>query len=209
MVDRLTAKVLKYFHMKKQFQKGGILPLAFILGVLILLAGSAVFFSRQNQKTEIAPRVIMDKEIEKMMLKTEFIRDEVAKKTSKEMIEEEVMMTYQYQGQLKDVTGGNSSGVARANFADGVYGVVAIFENLPEPTGNDFYEGWLVRQGADSSVISTGKTKTVDGQHINVYESNKDFTDHTFYVLTIEPDDGDPAPADHVLEGTLKKNIGI
>jgi hypothetical protein len=121
---------------------------------------------------------------------------------------EKKAIIYEYQGELKDVVGGNSLGLVRANFADEAYDMIAIFENLPEPTGDDFYEGWIVRQGADSSVISTGRVMMFDGEYINIYESNQDLTDHTFYVLTIEPDDGDPAPADHVLEGILKKNIG-
>jgi hypothetical protein len=170
--------------MKKQLQKGAILPIIFILGALVILGGSVVFFSKQNQKTEIPSKTIMEKEAEKKAI------------------------IYEYQGELKDVVGGNSLGLVRANFADEAYDMIAIFENLPEPTGDDFYEGWIVRQGADSSVISTGRVMMFDGEYINIYESNQDLTDHTFYVLTIEPDDGDPAPADHVLEGILKKNIG-
>lgn len=40
---------------------------------------------------------------------------------------------------------------------------------------------------------------------MNTYSSGEDLTDHNFYVLTIEPDDGNPAPADHIVEGTLKR----
>ena len=79
------------------------------------------------------------------------------------------------------------------------------FENLPNPVGTDFYEGWIVRKGLRFDVISSGRVEKVGGVYTNTYSSGQDLTDHDFYVLTIEPDDGDPAPAGHILEGTLSK----
>lgn len=114
-------------------------------------------------------------------------------------------MVYEYSGDLEDVIGGNASGIAQAIFEDGVYNLRADFTNLPEPEGTDFYEGWIVRTGENMDVISTGKAVKVDGVYSNTFTYPTDITDHLFYVLTIEPDDGDPAPADHVLEGTLSK----
>ncbi len=120
--------------------------------------------------------------------------------------------TYQYQGDLSDVTGGETvtgintnnqaSGVAKARYTDGSYELLATFDGLPEPEGTDFYEGWVVRNNPQS-VISTGEAELVDGSYENTYSSDQDLTDHDFYVLTIEPDDGDPAPAGHILEGTM------
>lgn len=112
-----------------------------------------------------------------------------------------------YFGDLIDVTKGgkgNGSGIAQASFKNKQYQLVARFKNLPEPNGTDFYEGWIVRKGLNFSVLSTGKAIKENGEYINVFSSDKDLTDHDFYVLTLEPDDGDPAPAAHILEGTLK-----
>jgi hypothetical protein len=131
------------------------------------------------------------------------------------MMEAMMAMVYEYSGVLTDVTDGkdvrgvntasNSTGVAKANHKDGHYDLLVKFENLPEPVGTDFYEGWIVRKGSNFNVISSGALKKVGGVYMNTYASGTDLTDHDFYVLTLEPDDGDPSPADHILEGTLVK----
>ena len=112
-------------------------------------------------------------------------------------------LEYAFEGMLEDVTEGKAFGTAKSNFAEDRYDLVATFANLPEPQGSDFYEGWIVRKGENFDVVSTGKAKKIEGVYTNVFTSDEDLTDHDFYVLTVEPDDGDPAPADHVLEGTM------
>jgi hypothetical protein len=124
-----------------------------------------------------------------------------------------MQMTFDWYGELTDVTAGkniqgiitknNAKGIAKASFTNEKYALLVTFENLPEPQGTDFYEGWIVRKGINFDVISTGKAVKVEGAYVNSYMSSQDLTDHTFYVLTIEPDDGNPAPAGHILEGTL------
>ena len=71
---------------------------------------------------------------------------------------------------------------------------------MPEPEPGFFYEGWVVR-AEPFNFISTGVASLDE----NVFEADQDLTDHDLYVLTIEPDDGDPAPAAHILEGTMRK----
>ncbi len=105
---------------------------------------------------------------------------------------------------LADVTGGGSYGLAHAIFADGKYSLVVEMGNLPVPGEGYFYEGWVVRRGDAFSAISTGKAELVNDVYVNVFMSPTDYSDHDFYVLTLEPDDGDPAPDEHILEGTLK-----
>jgi hypothetical protein len=103
---------------------------------------------------------------------------------------------------LKDVSGGNSNGYAVA-YSGESYTLLAGFENLPNPEGSDFYEGWVVRK-QPLSVISTGKAvKVKAGEYQNSFITQEDYGDHLLYVLTLEPDDGDPAPATHILEGTV------
>ncbi|MAG19829.1 hypothetical protein CL618_00135 [archaeon] len=158
-----------------------------ILGILILLGGC-------NQ-------------VDDMMNPSE---DELMKNVNPEVVME---MDFDLVGELIDVTkgeiqgintNGNAKGVSQASFNGESYNLLATFENLPDPQGSDFYEGWIVRKGVKFNVLSSGKAEKIDGKYVNMYASGKDLTDHTFYVLTIEPDDGDPAPAGHVLEGTMK-----
>lgn len=100
-------------------------------------------------------------------------------------------------------TGGTSTGTASASYENGVYTLTATFQGLPDPQNEEFYEGWIVRRGIDFDVISTGVLEKQGDTYVNEYTSSRNLLDHDFYVLTIEPNDGDPAPADHVLEGTL------
>ena len=88
-----------------------------------------------------------------------------------------------------------------------LFTVDAIFDNLPEVGSHLFYE-WRVVRKNPLSVISTDAAKLVkkeDGtmMFVNTRTSDADLTDHTLYVLTLEPDDGDPAPADHIAEGMV------
>ena len=158
----------------------------------------------------------MDKEVKEMMKEAEMMKkDEMMKEMDGEMMKKMMAMPFMFSGDLLDVTegkdvrglntGGLASGVAKSDFTDGEYNLYVTFENLPAPQGDDFYEGWIVRTGANFSVMSSGKLDLVDGVYTNSYSSAEDLTDHAFYVLTIEPNDGDPAPADHILEGTMVK----
>lgn len=110
---------------------------------------------------------------------------------------------FDFNTDLEDVSGGNATGYAGAYFAEGEYHVFAQFENLPHPEEGYFYEGWVVRK-SPLSVLSTGEAVRSLGDYHNTFRSAQDLTDHDFYVLTLEPDDGDPEPAEHILEGTMK-----
>lgn len=114
-------------------------------------------------------------------------------------------MEYKYEGALDDVSGGKSSGYARADYENGEYMLHAGFANLMKPQNGDFYEGWVVRR-EPFDFISTGKIINMGGVDTNLYKSNKNYTSYDLYVLTLEPDDGDPAPAKHILEGVMKRN---
>lgn len=129
----------------------------------------------------------------------------------------EMANKFDYSGVLADVTDGKnvlgdintkgaSSGIAQVTYVDEKYNLVATFEDLPDPVGTDFYEGWVVRQGIRFNVVSTGPAQKKGDVYVNEFQSEVDLTDHSRYVLTLEPDDGDTAPAeDHILEGVLEK----
>jgi len=178
--------------------------------LLVLILGFGTFFLLQNKEGED-----MDTEIETNEEIIELNREDSAIPIKvEEKVERVSEFIYNWEGELEDVTkgadvlgvntGGNSTGIAKAGFDNG-YKMMATFEGLPDPNGTDFYEGWVVRRSGGFNVISSGKLEKIDGKYVNTFESEEDLTDHNFYVLTIEPDDGNPAPADHVLEGTLEK----
>jgi hypothetical protein len=108
-------------------------------------------------------------------------------------------------GALADVTAGKSYGLANLKTDGSVFTVTASVGGLPETSGEYFYEGWIVKRGSSMDVLSTGKlTKSDEVNWINVYQTTKDISEFDFYVVTLEPLDDDPAPAEHILEGILR-----
>ena len=105
---------------------------------------------------------------------------------------------------LADVTGGDSFGLAYAHFEDGTYTIITKMGNLPEPAQGYFYEGWLVRRGDAFSVLSIGRAVKTESGYMNVYQSPTDLSDHAFYVLTLELEDANTAPEEHILEGSFR-----
>ena len=152
-------------------------------------------FKRANRLLEqIAPKYVGKPQGERVMF---FFAD------SYFQTKQYYLAGYQFERFVKSYP--NSDKIQQATFLEGNYTLVVVFDGLVDPEGSDFYEGWIVRQGENQSVVSTGVVSKKDGVYKNLFISEKDLSDHTFYVLTIEPDDGDPAPADHILEGTLVK----
>lgn len=158
---------------------------------LILVLGYGVYFFMQSDKEEDTTA------------NTNTTESTTTNGNANAVANPEDFITYDYEATLEDVSGGTASGVAQATFDGGAYLLLATFENLPTPATGYFYEGWVVKNPGATSVISTGALDLNRGAYRNTFTATTDLTDHALYVLTLEPDDGDPAPAGHVLEGTL------
>ncbi|MDA1208423.1 MAG: anti-sigma factor [bacterium] len=105
-------------------------------------------------------------------------------------------------GSLTGVEAAIANGVAQVHvYADGASLHTAQL-NIKRPEDGYFYEGWIIKDG---DVISTGhaKSRFGDVRHFIQFETDKNLTGYTKVVITLEPDDGDPAPAGHVAEGVL------
>lgn len=105
---------------------------------------------------------------------------------------------------LIDVTGGESTGIATRVIDDGVY-KHTVKATIPDLEEGYFYEGWLVSQ-SPFHFFSTGDMVTIStGEYVLEWygEFGETYSGYTDVVITIEPDDGDPAPADHILEGSF------
>ncbi len=106
--------------------------------------------------------------------------------------------------ELKDVSGGEGSGLATRKFEAGKFTHI-VLADLPEPSTGFFYEGWLVRgkQGdPDFSTILTGKLRIAKGGYLLDFESDKDYSDYKQVVVTLEKVD-DRNPETHILEGSF------
>jgi hypothetical protein len=108
---------------------------------------------------------------------------------------------------LEDVRGGGGSGEAKRGTKDGVF-YHTVTATLPEINREAyFYEGWLVRK-VPFDYFSTGEMVTnKEGEFVLEWEGEEgeNYEDYTEVVITLEPRDNDPSPAEHVLEGTFRE----
>lgn len=105
---------------------------------------------------------------------------------------------------LADVTGGNAYGIAHATFKTGSFTLIAQMGNLPDPASKYYYQGWLVRREGSLTVLSLGRVQKTENRFAIVYLTSTDLSAYDFFVVTLEFDDGNPAPGEHILEGILK-----
>ncbi|MFW5703704.1 MAG: anti-sigma factor [Patescibacteria group bacterium] len=109
------------------------------------------------------------------------------------------------KAELVDVTGGSSSGTAYVLRKDGQL-FHTVTARLPEPEGDDFYEGWLVKQLPRLTFFSTGRMRQLsDGRYFLALNADEEYPDFDQVVITIETvDDGEPER--HVIEGTVSRS---
>lgn len=110
---------------------------------------------------------------------------------------------------LEDVTNGSvrgisttdeSGGFAKTWYNEDGFGLHAWFHDIADPLADDFYEGWLVQQNPFKFISTWELELKEDGYYHNVFSSDIDYTSYDFYVLTLEPNDGNPDPAAHIFE---------
>ncbi len=108
------------------------------------------------------------------------------------------------RAELKDVSGGNGSGIATRKYEGGKF-THMILADLPDSLGGTFYEGWLVRGkmgDANFAYISTGKLLMAKGGYLLEFVSASDYSDYKMVVVTLEKVN-DKTPETHVLEGSF------
>ena len=107
------------------------------------------------------------------------------------------------QADLVDVTGGTSSGIGYILRKDGQL-FHTVMARLPEPTGGEFYEGWLVKQFPRVTFFSTGKMRKLEsGEYFLALNADEEYPEFDQVVITIETQD-DGNPERHVIEGTAR-----
>lgn len=101
---------------------------------------------------------------------------------------------------LTNVSEGEAEGYGNYGTMENETKLFASFD-VVDPGPDFFYEGWLV---CDGKPYTTNALELNDGRYENIFVSTEVPTDCQKYVLTIEPDDNDPAPADHVMDGVFE-----
>lgn len=159
-----------------------------VIGLVILALLVGVVYWRQTSKKE-----------EEIKVPETLSVEDVLEEKFKLEIPEDVD-----KAELKDVSGGNASGLATRDFKDGQFSHT-ILADLPEPEAGKFYEGWLVKgeEGKEGfEAISTGRMRVAKGGYLLEYKSSKDLKDYTKVVVTLETK-ADKTPEKHILEGNF------
>jgi hypothetical protein len=159
-----------------------------VIGLVILAILAGIIFWVRRPKEELqVPENTTDNVEEKM---ESFFNIEIPEDAEK--------------AQLKDVTGGNASGIATRDQGNGTF-VHVVLADLPDPEEGFFYEGWLVRgKTGDENFdfISTGKMTMAKGGYLLEFESQDDLSEYTGVVITLEEVE-DANPEKHILEGSF------
>ena len=124
---------------------------------------------------------------------------DIAQDTTRVMVDSEALETA-----LLGIGDFHGSGTASSQFVDGKFQHV-IVASLPSPSEGYTYEGWLIRS-KPFDFFSTGRLiqHADDLKWYLLLEFAEDRRDYKKVVVTLEPNDNNPAPADHVLEGVFE-----
>jgi len=156
-----------------------------IFFLFLAIFGSSVYFFRKAQRNDLAKKA-EDKDVQ------------IFDRTPLPIVEDA-------EANLLNLKTGIVAGTAVRRLVSDDEFIHTIKSQLPiiDPAVS-FYEGWLVRRGDSFSVLSIGHAVKTEKGYMNVYQSPTDLSDHAFYVLTLEPEDGNSAPEEHILEGSFR-----
>lgn len=173
--------------------------------ILLILAGIFFWKNKRAQQLEPGPSAeeVMIHQEEGMVRKneegTQVMTEEEVKKLREE-IDGVLSGEDMSSADLKDVSGGGTSGKAKKAFSDGKFYHKVEASGLGSLEKGFYYEGWLMK--ADGSYISTGRVETdAFGNGVLYYLASSDKSEYSKVAVTLEPEDGNPQPAKHILEG--------
>jgi plastocyanin len=174
-----------------------------ILIILLVAAGGLLIFA-QSDDSEDADMKDEDEKMEETMPDSTMMDDDWA-----------AAIALAPSLALADVADSGAFGTAWLAIRNTITYHRVIAENMTALTGTDFYEGWLVREPAPGGFVSTGRMEydPVTKRASLEFQIEGDMSDYRGVVITLEPDDGDPAPAAHIIEaryaGDVRLNLDI
>ena len=171
------------------------LGLAAVLLVVIIAAG--VWYSQKGkpEEVEVAPEITLEP-TKQMETKLQPAMTEA----EKQEIEQAFVKQGMEMTMLKDVSGGQAVGTAWRQYDDSRFYHKLEANNLSSLDKGYYYEGWLV---GDQGFFSTGRLAVIEGKGTLYYKADEDKSSFRGVVVTQEPEDGDPAPDQHILEGSF------
>lgn len=166
--------------------------------ILILVIGGVWLFKKQKPEEEkVAPEIILESS---KMMEGEAALKQPMSEAEKQAIDAIFTNEGAEMTMLKDVSGGQAVGTAWRHASEKKFALKVEASKLAGLDKGFFYEGWLV---SDKGFFSTGRMAEVNGEGKLYYQADEDKSEFKGVVITREPEDGDPAPAAHVLEGNF------
>lgn len=158
-----------------------------VIGILILAFLVGMIYWRQTSKKE---------ETETRVPETLSVEDVLEEKFKIEIPEDVEKV------ELKDISGGDSSGIATRKFESGKFSLT-VLADLADPEGSSFYQGWLEKgEGENYSLFSLGKMSLAKGGYILNFESGTNYSDYQKVLVTLEKS-LDKNPEKKILEGSF------
>ena len=99
-----------------------------------------------------------------------------------------------------------ANGLAKVHVFEKGVSLHTLQVNVAMPKDGTFYEGWLVNPKTNER-LSTGHLKSLFGdvRHNLDYQAERDLRAFTKVIITLEKDDGNPAPGTEIATGILKE----
>jgi hypothetical protein len=171
------------------------------LGVILIIIAGIYYFQSRGQESEesLSPEEIIVQE-DGTVRRNGDTQEPLSQEEIQQLKEEvdSVVSTAGDTTVLQDASGGNASGQAQRAFSDGRFYLKMTAANLLFLEKGFYYEGWLEQ---DNSFISIGRMELDNSSGVLYYTASVDRSDYNRVLLSQEPEDGDPAPAEVILEG--------
>ncbi len=175
------------------------------LGIILLLIASIFYFRAKRQEAPVKPgnfeEIISQEEglVKKTGEELEVMAEEEIKQIREEV--DAVLSTGGEEINLQDVAGMGASGKVKRAFSDGKFYLRIEASGLRLPEKGYFYQGWLKK---DDQYLSVGRMEVgLPGEGRLYYTASGDRLEYNEVKVTLEPEDGNEAPAKAVLEGSF------
>lgn len=186
---------------KKQISQLDLQRVFIGLGIVFLVIAGILYFTRanggQNEEPSASEQVFIE---ENGFVRQSGEEKQQLSEEETEEVKQEVKAVLEGDG-VEQVSLSNQAGVEKGSvkraFSDGRFYLMASVQNLEMLSKGYYYGGWLMGEEMDD--VYTGRIGYQEGEGTLYYLNNKDLTQYSEMVITLEPENGDGVPGEVVL----------
>lgn len=177
----------------------------FGLGIILLILAGVFYLKDRKAKNQLPLKleeVLVQQEggVRKSGEETEILTEEELEQLKQEI--DGILNTSGELIYLQDQVGAGIQGQAQRAFSDGRFYFRIQTSGLIMPEKGYFYEGWLQKE---SDYLSLGRVEVDTASEGKLYyTASEDRSSYDQVLLTLEPEDGNQAPAKAIAQGTFK-----